>query len=158
MGLNYITLKVNMYERRRKKFNRWGWANIKECLLNEKKEKNQSRCLMIYCWSGSTDQSGSVSIFDPGPRQQADLMHKCSQSLKLKIRQVKFGSTCGKGQGGPLTFPLPLIRTGLAFPRPASLNAWDNALAFYYLKPTCSIKIHWGESRNWMFVCPHRLS
>ena len=50
------------------------------------KKKNQSRCLMIYCGSGSTDQSESVSIFDPGSRQQADLMHKMFPSLKLKIK------------------------------------------------------------------------
>ena len=41
---------------------------------------------MIYCGSGSTDQSESVSIFDPGSRQQADLMHKMFPSLKLKIK------------------------------------------------------------------------
>ena len=142
-----------MYERRRKKFNRRGWASLKEeDSLN--KNKIERRCLIND--GGKIDQSGSL-YFWPWPWAKSWSSEWMSPPPRLKSRWVKVGSTCAKGQAGCCPSRQHWTRTGPDLPHHPFLSECLRQCPHLLLcKASVFIKIQELEkcSIDWMFVCP----
>ena len=147
--LNYVTLTVSMHERRRKNFNRRDWASIKEEDLQDER-----RCLVSD--GGRIGQSGSVSTFDPVPRQKSHPISEGSHLWSQEADRWNLEASVPKGRGVSWPFHDHWIRTALALPHHLFFECVRQYSYLLLSKTRVFIKMEEG-SINCLFVHPQIL-